>query len=60
MERKHTLRPIRPYIFVLLLPIARRLYERIGFQSWGCEPRALCCSGRYADDIHMLLDLHQL
>ncbi len=39
---------------------ARRLYERIGFQAWGCEPRALCWEGRYADEIHMVLDLHQL
>lgn len=38
---------------------ARRLYERIGFQAWGCEPRALCWEGRYADEIHMVLDLYQ-
>jgi len=36
---------------------ARRLYERIGFQEWGREPRALCWEGRCVAESHMLLDL---
>jgi GNAT superfamily N-acetyltransferase len=36
---------------------AKRLYERHGFREWGCEPRALCWQGRYADETHMILYL---
>jgi len=36
---------------------ARRLYERLGFQEWGREPRALCWQGCFADEVHMVLDL---
>jgi GNAT superfamily N-acetyltransferase len=35
---------------------AKRLYERIGFQEWGREPRALCWEGRCADETHMILE----
>ena len=38
---------------------ARRLYEKIGFQEWGREPRALCWEGSCADETHMLLDLRE-
>jgi len=38
---------------------ARRMYERIGFQAWGREPRALCWDGRYVDEIHMVLDVRR-
>jgi RimJ/RimL family protein N-acetyltransferase len=36
---------------------ARKLYERMGFQVWGREPRALFWDGRFADESHMVLDL---
>lgn len=36
---------------------ARGLYERIGFKEWGREPRSLLWAGRYADEIHMVMDL---
>lgn len=36
---------------------ARRLYDRLGFQEWGREPRALIWEGRSADEFHMVLDL---
>jgi RimJ/RimL family protein N-acetyltransferase len=36
---------------------ARKLYESLGFQEWGREPRALYWDGRYADESHMVLDL---
>jgi RimJ/RimL family protein N-acetyltransferase len=38
---------------------ARRLYEKLGFQEWGREPRALCWLGRYADEAQMVLDLRR-
>jgi RimJ/RimL family protein N-acetyltransferase len=38
---------------------AKRLYERNGFRAWGREPRALCLDGRYADELHMILDLRE-
>jgi RimJ/RimL family protein N-acetyltransferase len=41
-----------------LAPEAKRLYERHGFCAWGLEPRALQWHGRFADDHHMILDLH--
>jgi GNAT superfamily N-acetyltransferase len=36
---------------------AHRLYQSFGFREWGREPRALCWKGRYAGEIHMVLDL---
>ena len=36
---------------------ARNLYDRLGFQEWGREPRALFSAGRFADESHMVLDL---
>lgn len=36
---------------------ARSMYEARGFRAWGVEPRALCWEGRYADEIHMTLNL---
>jgi GNAT superfamily N-acetyltransferase len=38
-------------------PEAKRLYERIGFRTWGIEPRSLRYAGRYSDATHMILDL---
>jgi ribosomal protein S18 acetylase RimI-like enzyme len=38
-------------------PEARRLYERLGFREWGREPNALYWGGRFADEVHMVLDL---
>jgi RimJ/RimL family protein N-acetyltransferase len=39
---------------------ARRLYESLGFRSWGREPRALQWQGRFVDDHHLVLDLRAL
>jgi RimJ/RimL family protein N-acetyltransferase len=36
---------------------ARRLYEALGFRTWGREPRAFRWEGRFIDDHHMVLDL---
>jgi ribosomal protein S18 acetylase RimI-like enzyme len=36
---------------------ALRLYQRLGFQQYGFEKRALKHNGRYYDEIHMFLDL---
>jgi ribosomal protein S18 acetylase RimI-like enzyme len=36
---------------------ARALYESLGFQAWGYEPRALCIDGVFADETHMVLHL---
>jgi len=36
---------------------ARRLYESLGFRSWGIEPKGLLRGGRYTDLEHMTLDL---
>lgn len=36
---------------------ALRLYERVGFRSWGLEPDGLRANGRAIDVHHMLLDL---
>jgi ribosomal protein S18 acetylase RimI-like enzyme len=36
---------------------AQQMYESLGFQTWGCEPRALCIEGVFADETHMVLDL---
>jgi Acetyltransferases len=40
-------------------PEAKRLYERLGFRSWGIEPRSLRHDGLYADATHMILDLRE-
>lgn len=34
---------------------ARRLYETLGFQTWGTEPRSLRLDGRYLDRDYMIL-----
>lgn len=34
-------------------PDARRLYERLGFEAWGREPRASQIDGVLKDEIHM-------
>jgi ribosomal protein S18 acetylase RimI-like enzyme len=39
-------------------PAARGLYESLGFEAWGCEPRALCIDGVFADETYMVLHLH--
>ncbi len=36
---------------------ARALYESLGFEAWGCEPRALCIEGVFADETYMVLNL---
>jgi GNAT superfamily N-acetyltransferase len=36
---------------------ARRLYETLGFRSWGREPRALQWQGRFVDEHHLVLML---
>ena len=36
---------------------ARNVYERLGFQIYGTEPRALKVSGRYYDEMFMVLFL---
>ena len=38
-------------------PAAQRLYERLGFRVWGCEPRSVGWQGRYPDERHMVLHL---
>lgn len=40
-------------------PAAKRLYEAAGFRSWGRERRALQWGGRFVDEDHMALDLHE-
>jgi RimJ/RimL family protein N-acetyltransferase len=37
--------------------IARKLYQSVGFQSWGVEPKAILREGRYTDVEHMVLHL---
>jgi RimJ/RimL family protein N-acetyltransferase len=36
---------------------ARRLYESLGFQPFGREPRALCVNGAYVDEDYLVLVL---
>ena len=36
---------------------ALRLYESLGFQRWGCEPKALRIGDQYIDELHMILGL---
>ncbi len=38
---------------------ARTLYERLGFVTYGREPRALQLEGRYLDEDHMILRLNE-
>lgn len=40
-------------------PAAKRLYEAVGFRSWGRERRALQWQGRFVDEDHMVFDLHE-
>ena len=35
-------------------PVARRLYESLGFRVWGTEPQALRIMGDLVDDEHMI------
>lgn len=35
---------------------ASRLYETMGFQVWGRQPRALQWNGRFVDETHLMLD----
>ena len=39
---------------------AIRLYQSFGFQSFGCEPKALKLGGKYADTEYMLLELSRV
>jgi ribosomal protein S18 acetylase RimI-like enzyme len=36
---------------------AFRLYQSLGFEPWGCEPRALRVGGRYFDEHYLILQL---
>ena len=36
---------------------ARKLYEGVGFQVWGCAPRALQWEGQFVDEYHLALSL---
>ena len=38
-------------------PAAQRLYERVGFRMWGCEPDALRYGGQITQEHHMSLQL---
>ena len=38
--------------------IAKSLYETAGFRVWGREPRALAWQGRFVDEFHLVLELH--
>ncbi len=38
--------------------VARAMYEAAGFRAWGREPRALAWKGRFVDEIHLVLELH--
>jgi GNAT superfamily N-acetyltransferase len=40
-------------------PHAKRLYQTAGFRPWGQEPRALHWKGRFVDEYHLVLDLHE-
>jgi ribosomal protein S18 acetylase RimI-like enzyme len=39
---------------------AERLYRSLGFQTWGCEPRALKIGDRYIDEEFVVLRLNQI
>jgi RimJ/RimL family protein N-acetyltransferase len=36
-------------------PVARRLYERLGFVCWGVEAAAMRIDGRLIDEAHYVL-----
>ena len=38
-------------------PEAQRVYERVGFRMWGCEPDALRWRGEVTQEHHMSLQL---
>ena len=38
-------------------PVARQLYQTLGFRSYGIEPRALEVDGRFLDEELLMLDL---
>ena len=52
-----------PGIEQLLLTVAaynepaKKLYESLGFEAWGLEPRAVKYAGQYYDDVQMCLML---
>jgi RimJ/RimL family protein N-acetyltransferase len=35
-------------------PVARQMYQSLGFSVWGTEPAALCINGELVDDEHMV------
>jgi ribosomal protein S18 acetylase RimI-like enzyme len=35
-------------------PVARKMYQSLGFSVWGTEPAALCITGELVDDEHMV------
>ena len=35
-------------------PVAKALYQSLGFSVWGIEPAALCINGELVDDEHMV------
>ena len=35
-------------------PVARTMYQSLGFTLWGTEPAALCINGELVDDEHMV------
>ena len=37
--------------------VARRMYESMGFEVWGREPRALKWRDRAVDELHLVLML---
>ena len=37
--------------------VAQHIYESLGFQAWGCEPRAMLIDGVFADETHLVLNL---
>ena len=38
---------------------ARRLYEDLGFEAWGLQPRSLKVEGRYVDEVELVLFLDE-
>jgi RimJ/RimL family protein N-acetyltransferase len=37
---------------------AVKLYSSLGFETWGCEPEAICVNGVYYSDLHMQVSRH--
>lgn len=38
-------------------PGAKRVYESLGFVTWGCQPDALGIAGEYTDEYYLSIDL---